>query len=243
MEEEIIDAAKDTGTFINGNLTDFLLRYGLNLLVIIILVRFIYYPRHKNKDFLFTFMLFNSVNFFICFLLSSLKLKIGFAFGLFAIFSILRYRTVAVPIREMGYFFICVTVGIINALADITDSLNTLVDLSEKHSLFYALTEMDQSITILLLTNTIILLLIYSLDRQLSLEHENWKDIVYERIDLIKPESRAAMLEDLKARTGLPVHRIEIIKIDFLRDITRLRAFYYSLENESSSLGTGDNDD
>ncbi len=239
----MIDVTKTVGYFVNGDLTDFLMRYALNLVVIIILVRFIYYPRHKNKDFLFTFMLFNSVNFFICFLLSSLKLKIGFAFGLFAIFSILRYRTVAVPIREMGYFFICVTVGIINALADITDSLNSLRELNSKHGIFYALHNMDQSATILLVTNLIILILIYGLDRQLSLEHENWKDVVYERIDLIKPETRDAMLEDLKSRTGLPIHRVEIIKIDFLRDITRLRAFYYSFENENSSLGTGDSDD
>ena len=89
----------------------------------------------------------------------------------------------------------------------------------------------------------LILLIVYLLDRQLSLEHENWKDIVYERIDLIKPDVRQQMIEDLRSRTGLPVHRVEIIKIDFLRDIARLRAFYYSMENETSSLGTGDNDD
>ena len=143
----------------------------------------------------------------------------------------------------MGYFFICVTVGIINALANITDSLNSFVELAEKKGIATAFVKMDQSMTILLVTNLIILILIYSLDRQLSLEHENWKDIVYERIDLIKPDSRAEMIEDLKARTGLPVHRVEIIKIDFLRDIARLRAFYYSLENETSSLGTGGDDD
>lgn len=237
---EIVNASD---MFASGTLWDFIIRYGLNLLVIVILVRFIYYPRHKNKDFLFTFMLFNTVNFLICFLLSSLKLKIGFAFGLFAIFSILRYRTVAVPIREMGYFFICVTIGIINALADINTSLNQFVTLNRSKGFFTALYEMDHSIIVLLIADAIILALIVILDRQLSLEHENWKEIVYERIDLIKPDVRPQMLEDLKARTGLPVHRVEIIKIDFLRDIARLRAFYYSKENETSSLGTGEDDD
>jgi len=236
---EIINA----GIFTSGTLWDFVLRYGLNLLIIITLVRFIYYPRHKNKDFLFTFILFNTVNFLICFLLSSLKLKIGFAFGLFAIFSILRYRTVTVPIREMGYFFLCVTIGIINALADINTSLNQFVDIYSKKGFGTAIVDMDHSIFILLIADFLILLIVYLLDRQLSLEHENWKDIVYERIDLIKPDVRQQMIEDLRSRTGLPVHRVEIIKIDFLRDIARLRAFYYSMENETSSLGTGDNDD
>lgn len=240
---ETVTEIANTGIFTSGSLWDFILRYGLNLILIITLVRFIYYPRHKNKDFLFTFILFNSVNFLICFLLSSLKLKIGFAFGLFAIFSILRYRTVTVPIREMGYFFLSVTIGIINALADINTSLNDFVALNSQKGFFAAMVQMDHSIFILLLADLIILLLVFMLDRQLSLEHENWKDIVYERIDLIKPEVRTQMIDDLKNRTGLPVHRVEIIKIDFLRDIARLRAFYYSLENETSSLGTGDNDD
>src|SRR5687768_10556685 len=100
-----------------GEMWNFLLRFGINLVMIYVLIRLIYYPRHKNKDFLFTFILFNVVNFLICILLSAAKIKMGFAFGLFAIFSILRYRTVTVPVREMGYFFISVAVGLINALA------------------------------------------------------------------------------------------------------------------------------
>ena len=243
---ETVDAVAEvanTGLFVSGSFWDFILRYALNLVMIVTLVRFIYYPRHKNKDFLFTFILFNSVNFLICFLLSSLKLKIGFAFGLFAIFSILRYRTVTVPIREMGYFFLSVTIGIINALADINISLNQFVDINRKQGFGAAITGMDHSIFVLILADLIILALVYMLDRQLSLEHENWKDIVYERIDLIKPDVRTQMLDDLKSRTGLPIHRVEITKIDFLRDVARIRAFYYSLDNETSSLGTGDNDD
>lgn len=232
-----------SGIFASGNLADFLLRYGLNLFMIVVLVRFIYYPRHKNKDFLFTFFLFNTVNFLICFLLSSLKLKLGFAFGLFAIFSILRYRTVSVPIREMGYFFICVTIGIINALADINTSLNDFVAILPVKGFFSAIYSMEHSLFVLLIADAMILGMIIVLDRQLSLEHENWKEIVYERIDLIKPDAREQMIDDLKNRTGLPIHRVEIMKIDFLRDIARIRAFYLSAENETSSLGTGEDDD
>lgn len=211
---EVLDGAK------NADLMDFCLRYGINLFVIFILVRVIYYPRHRNKDFVFTFFLFNTVNFLICFLLSSVKLKMGFAFGLFAIFSILRYRTVTVPIREMGYFFLSVTIAIINSLASSEDGWE-----------------------LLLISNGLILLMSYLLDRQLSLEHENYKEVRYERVDLIHPDKREEMLGDLRTRTGLPFHRVEIITVDFLRDIAMIHAFYYSKENESVTRGMGGDDD
>ena len=222
METELIDAGKKALDIFGGNMyLEFALRYGINLLIAIIIVRFIYYPRHKNKDFVFTFFLFNTVNFLICFLLSSAKIKMGFAFGLFAIFSILRYRTVTVPIREMGYFFVSVTIGLINSLAVLDDTA---------------------SVVILLISNVLVIGMILFLDRQLSLEHENFKLINYERIDLIKPERREEMLEDLRHRTGLPIHRIEIVKLDFLRDVARINAFYYSMTNESYSFDTSDDD-
>ncbi len=213
-------AVKQFTMFGIDGMGEFLIRYGIDLLVIFILVRVIYYPRHHNKDFVFTFFLFNTVNFLICFLLSSLKLKIGFAFGLFAIFSILRYRTVTVPIREMGYFFLSVTIGIINALADI-----------------------GNGVLLLAVSNILVLVMTYVLDRQLSLEHENYKEVNYERIELIHPERREEMIEDLKKRTGLPIHRIELIKLDFLRDVARIHAFYFSSENETTTRGMGDDDD
>lgn len=222
METEVVDVKTVDALFGNNPYYEFIVRYGLNVLVIFIIVRLIYYPRHKNKDFLFTFFLFNTVNFLICFLLASAKLKMGFAFGLFAIFSILRYRTVTVPIREMGYFFISVTIGLINALSKL-DDLPTVV--------------------ILVASNLLVIGLVLLLDRQLGLEHENFKTINYERIDLIKPEMRSEMINDLRNRTGLPIHRIEIVKLDFLRDVARINAFYYSMENESSSIGLGGDDD
>lgn len=223
MENEVIDLVKAQSSFWGDNAyLEFLTRYSINVLMIFVIVRLIYYPRHKNKDFLFTFFLFNTVNFLICFMLSSTKLKMGFAFGLFAIFSILRYRTVTVPIREMGYFFISVTIGLINALSVVDDT---------------------SGMVLLIGSNVLIIVMMLVLDRQLGLEHENHKEINYERIDLIKPNLREQMLEDLRQRTGLPIHRIEIIKLDFLRDVARINAFYYSMENESTSVGLDGDDD
>lgn len=204
------------------SMTEFFFRFLLNLSVIFVVVRLIYYSNHKNKDFLFTFFLFNIINFLICFLLSTAKLKMGFAFGLFAIFSILRYRTVTVPVREMGYFFISVTLGIINALASLEDNMVQLF-----------------------VANAIILVTTFILDGKLSLKHENYKEIVYERIDLIHPDKRAEMLEDLHKRTGLNIHRVEFFKIDFLKDVAKIHAFYFSDKNEApmAGLNEGGGDD
>lgn len=223
MEKETIDPNQVVADIFGGNqLLEFAIRYGFNLLVMFIIVRLIYYPRHKNKDFLFTFFLFNTLNFLICFLLSATKLKMGFAFGLFAIFSIIRYRTVMVPIREMGYFFVSVSLALVNSLAVIPDK---------------------DSMILIGAANLITVIFILALDGKLMLEHENFKLVTYERIDLIRPERREEMLEDLRYRTGLPIHRIEILKFDFLRDVARIHAFYYAAENESKSIATGDGGD
>ncbi len=199
--------------------TELITRFGINLLAVFILVRFIYYTTYKNKEFLFTFFLFNLLNFLICILLSTTKIKIGFAFGLFAIFSIMRYRTVTVPIKEMGYFFICVALGIINSLATV-----------------------DDGYIVLILCNSFIIGVTLVLDKFVNLTHENVKEIVYERIDLIKPERRNEMTEDLINRTGLPIHRLEIKNINFLRDVAYINVFYYAKENENTQGVTGDDD-
>lgn len=201
-------------------LTEFGFRFALNAIVIFLLVRIIYYPRHRNKDFLFSFFLFNIINFIICYLLSSATIKIGFAFGLFAIFSIIRYRSVSVPIREMAYLLTSVTIGILNALSSL-----------------------DSGLPELLISNGVLLLLTFILDRKVSLPHENSQVVIYEKIDLIKPENREQLLEDLKQRTGLPIHRIEIGRIDLMRDSAKIRIFYLSQEIHSSSFDSDRDDD
>ena len=199
---------------------EFGVRYAFNLIVTFILIRTFYYARHKNKDFVFTFFLFNSVLFLICFLLSSTKIELGFSFGLFAIFSIFRYRTVTVPVREMGYFFLTVTVGIINALANLSDTM-----------------------LLLIICNIIILVLTYILDGHLGLEHESFEEINYDRMDLIRPEKRKEMLQNLRQRTGLDIHRVKFQKIDLCKNVVSIHAFYYSQENESIIKETHNMDD
>jgi hypothetical protein len=196
--------------------SELLTRFGLNLVAVFILIRLIYYPTHKNKDFLFTFFIFNFVIFI---LLSTTKLKPGFAFGLLAIFSIMRYRTVTVPIKEMGYFFICLALGMINALSVVEDGWFVVIS-----------------------CNAAILVLTIVLDRFINLTHENVKEITYERVDLIIPERRDELIDDLKARTGLPIHRVEIRNVNFLRDTAKVHVFYHAKENENR-LGVTEDDD
>lgn len=222
MNEMLLDKPEiATTVFLGGSrLAEFGFRFALNALVIFLLVRIIYYPRHRNKDFLFSFFLFNIINFIICYLLSSATIKIGFAFGLFAIFSIIRYRSVSVPIREMAYLLTSVTIGILNALSSL-----------------------DTGLPELLISNGVLLLLTFVLDRKVTLPHENSQMVIYEKIELIKPENRNQLIEDLKLRTGLPIHRIEIGRIDLMRDSAKIRIFYLSQESQSSSFDSDGDDD
>jgi hypothetical protein len=145
----------------------------------------------------------------------------GFAFGLFAIFSILRYRTVTVPVREMGYFFISVTLGIINAL-----------------------TTSEQGMIMLVIANLIILSVAWIIDHKVRVTHENYKEVIYDRIDLISPEKREEMIKDLRQRTGLNIHRVEFSKIDFFKDTARIFVFYNDYRNDAEvAISKGGDDD
>ena len=97
---------------------ELLVRSAFNFLIVGYIVRYLYYPVTKNKDYLFTYLLISVTVFFLCFLLENVKLELGFALGLFAIFGIIRYRTDAIPIKEMTYLFIVIGISVMNALVN-----------------------------------------------------------------------------------------------------------------------------
>lgn len=179
-----------------------LLRFAFNMLVTWFIIRFQYYPRSHRRDYFFTFSLIALSVFFLIFLLGGVKLKIGFALGLFAIFGIIRYRTESMPVREMTYLFVLITLSVINALA------------------------ITLSYAELLVTNLIFILTIWLCESNRWLRHVACKLIMYDRIDLIKPDCREALIEDLEKRTGLSVINVEIGAMDFLRDTVMLKIFY-----------------
>ena len=175
-----------------------------NLITITIIVRYIYYPVTKNKDYLFTYFLISLTVFLLCVLLDSVKLQLGFALGLFAIFGIIRYRTDPIAIKEMTYLFLVIGISVVNALA------NKKISHAE-----------------LVFANLLIVFVTYGMERLWLLKAELRKNITYEKIELIVPARREELLADLKERTGVNVIRVEVRRIDFLKDTANLRIFYY----------------
>ena len=184
-----------------ASLLQLVVTFTFNFVVVAFIVRALYFPIAKRKDYLFSYLLISNVIFLLCFLVNTIEIGLGLALGLFAVFTIIRYRTNPIPIKEMTYLFVVIGVSVINALSRI-------------------------SYIELLFTNLAIIVLIYFLEKIWLLRYEISKTIIYEKIDLIKPTHRQELIADLKDRTGLDIHRIEIGRIDFLRDTVRIRVFY-----------------
>ncbi len=177
-------------------------RFGFNLSVAFIIIKLIYHRDHNNNDFVFTYFMFNSLIFFFASILGSMTVNLGFAFGLFAVFAILRYRTDPIPIKEMTYLFIVITIGVINALSS-----------------------SEVSYAELLFTNVALVVLTYFLEtywqNNLLVSHT----VEYEIIENIKPENHEKLLLDLEDRTGLSIKHFEIRRINFLRDTVQIRIY------------------
>lgn len=181
------------------NYTNLLLGFGINFSVAFLIVRFIYYPQQHNKNYVFTFLAFNSIIFFVMSFLNSSNLSVGVGFGLFAIFSILRYRTDTIPIREMTYLFIITALPLLNSI---------LLGISAYPELA--------------VTNLAIIAVLFFLEKGWGFQYEIHKTVSYERIEMIRPERWDELIADLEARTGLSIKRIEIGKLNFLRDSAEL---------------------
>jgi len=182
----------------------FIIRFLFNFGVVFSISRYIYYPTSRKKDFLFTFSLISSVIFLICFLLDNVKLQMGLALGLFAIFGIIRYRTDAIPIKEMTYIFIVIGLSVVNSLA------NKKISFIE-----------------VIIANSLIVFITILLEKMWFIKHEVKRLIRYEIIENIKLENYNKLLEDIKNRLGIIAHRVEVGKIDLLNDTALLTVYYY----------------
>lgn len=191
--------------FYDDDFPDLLVRFFFNLLMTYLLLRFIYRSDKKNKNYVFTYYVFSTLIFFLCYMMNSVKLSLGFAFGLFAVFSILRYRTISIPMKEMTYLFLVIGISVINAL-----------------------TTKKVSFVELLFTNVAIISITVILERLWYREGLYERIILYEKIENIKPDNRPVMLEDLRSRTGLDIREFDIVETDFVRDIARVRVYYKS---------------
>ncbi|MCA9901061.1 MAG: DUF4956 domain-containing protein [Anaerolineales bacterium] len=183
--------------------TNLLIGFIFNLLVGVVIVRFIYFPAKQNKNYVFTFLAFNTAVFFVMSVLTSVEISVGVGFGLFGLFSLLRYRTETMPSREMTYLFVIIALPVLNSI---------LIGNSEWLSL--------------VLANTAVITTLFILEREWGFNFELSQTVTYERIELIRPENYDLLLADLRERTGLPVKRCEIRDINFLRDSAQIKIYY-----------------
>ena len=193
-------------------LSELVFRFLLNTAVIALIVRVFYYPKSKRRDYFVTFILISISVFLLIFLMGGVKLKVGFALGLFAIFGIIRYRTESVPIREMTYLFLIIAVSAINGLA-------TSISYVE-----------------LLATNLLFIISIWTMESNRWVKHVASKLVMYDNINLITPDKEDELIADLKKRTGLHILRVEVGAIDFSKDTAMVKVYYEPLSNEINSV-------
>lgn len=201
----------------NNSVYSLLFRLIINLFFLTLIIRFIYYPKTKRKDYLFTYYLIGLITFFLCFALKKLEINLGMGLGLFAIFGIIRYRTNTIEIKEMTYLFIVIGLSVINSLA-----------------------KNEVSILEVSIVNGTVVLLAAVLEYVWLVKHETRKTVTYEKIELIVPAKHDELISDLEERTGLNINRIEVGKIDFLNDTAQVRIFYFADEQTLSDYSASE---
>lgn len=212
------DAEEQAVDFLNIQLYDgpalgkLLILFGINLLVCWIITHFFYYRKSRRRDYYFTYMLFSTAIFFILYQLQNMSVEVGVALGLFGIFSMIRYRTEQLPIREMTYLFVLIGISIINGAG-----------MASSYASFIA-------------TNVIFILLIWVLEAAGMSNRKAQKIITYEKIALIKPERREELLADLRERTGLEITKVQVGSIDFLKDTAFLKVTYVPDDPEPNDI-------
>ena len=200
----LMSTASVPNTIINpNNLFELLLRFGINLAVTIFVINYVYFKATGKRTYVFTYIMISTTVFFLCFLLGSIDLQLGFALGLFAIFGIIRYRTDTIPIREMTYLFLVITISVINSLA-----------------------RRDVSMGEIVVTNLTFMITTWVMERIWMRRHMARRTIIYDRMDLIHPEKHHLLREDIRMRTGLIITRFKIGQIDLSKNSIRLTIFY-----------------
>ena len=193
-------------SFFSPSFSMMLIRLVINLVVVSIIIDRLYYPKSKRRDFYFTFMLISIAIFFIVFFMIFVleemkgKTSLGIGIGLFGIFSIMRYRTDAMPVREMTYLFVIIALSLVNAISEGVP----MVELA--------------------ITNMIFLVAVWFFEWRLKVLPS--KLIQYDKIDLIKPECKAELIADLEQRLGLDIVQVEVGAVDFIRDMAMVKIRY-----------------
>lgn len=213
VEEQVSDFLGTDIPFFDGpGLWRLLILFGINLLVCWVITHFFYYKKSHRRDYYFTYLLFSTAIFFILYQLQNMKVEVGIALGLFGIFSMIRYRTEQLPIREMTYLFVLIAISIVNGAG-----------MASSYASFIA-------------TNVLFIVLVGLLETLGFSHREANKIITYEKIELIKPERRAELIADIESRTGLKVKKIQIGSVDFLKDTAFIKVTYIPEDPEPNDI-------
>jgi len=180
----------------------FIIRLLLNSATAFIIIKLIYFRHYKKADLFLTFFSFNIIIFLITFLLNKVEMTMGAAFGLFAVFSMLRYRTENISAKDMTYLFIVIALGLIMAVSE------------------------GNLITLVLIAGIVVLCTIL-LESNWLVKREYAQPVYYEKIELIHKDRQQELITDLKKVTGLEIHRIEIQEIDLLKDAAKIIVYYH----------------
>ena len=181
-------------------------RFALNALSLAIIILKIYQPTRKDQEYIFTYLIFGPIVFFMVNLFSQTQLGVGFAFGLFAVFSILRYRTTTIPVKEMTYMFTVISMSVINAISAASVTIGTLVFI-----------------------NAIVVLIVFFTEKTFYKKGIETQIILYEKIENIHPKRAQILIDDLKERTGNDIIKFDVLESDYLRDSVKLRVYYRPL--------------
>ncbi len=185
------------------------IRLAIDLITIFVLIRGIYFPLYRQREFFFMFAIFNIIIFFISFLLNKVDLSMGAAFGLFAVFSMLRYRTESISIKDMTYLFLCIAIGLVTAVTKIKNTPDS------------------QEYIFIAVLMAAILVITWLLESNIFGHKESSRLIVYENIELIQAPRKEELMADIRNRTGINVHRVAIQRINFLKDSAVIKIYFY----------------
>jgi hypothetical protein len=179
----------------------FFINLSIDIVALLLIIGLIYYPNYKRLDTIFTFVLFNISIYLLTFLLNQVKISMGAAFGLFAVFSMLRYRTAGISMKDMTYLFVFIAMGLLSGIQ---------LDVIE-----------------LIIVFSVIFVAIFLFDTKLLIKRESTKIVYFENIDMIHTDKEQELIEELRKRTGLNIHRISIEEISYLKDSATINIYYY----------------
>lgn len=232
-DEDIIDVAAITDAMKTPaqSLSELAIRFFVNLIICWIIVHCFYYRKSRRRDYYFTFLVFSSAMLMMLYMMGNVEIGVGLTLGLFAIFGVIRYRTETVPIREMTYMFVIIAIAAINGLSGIFKLVGEGGP-NPHYVLEWA------NVGILIVTNLLIIGLIWVLEGERLVKHTSTKLVLYDRIELITPEHRPELIADLEKRLGFKVDNVEIGHVDFLKDSAFIKVYYTLGKDEGNSIDT-----